>query len=165
MAGPVTSERKLRSSSQSSDVEIVKIKHTTPFYGQKFIEEVNKKKKSLMDSDIKTKYKQQFENYPNSNPAVIWRRIENLEMNDQLLFAMTLILKVRCIERLFRYMFRYDDTFIINSHESDNAIGSEFTPQDMLDTLKPMCIPVRQAISWVRCENRSKDPREHRLQR
>ena len=75
VAGPFTSERKLRSSSSSSDVEIVKIKHTTPFYGQKFIEEVNRKKNSLMDSDVKTKYKQEFLSFPNTNPAVIWRRI------------------------------------------------------------------------------------------
>ena len=109
-----------------------------------------------MDSDVQTKYKQEFLNYPNYNPAVIWKRIENLEMDDQLLLAITLILKVRCIERLFRYVFRYDDTFIINSYESDNAIGSEFTPQDILDTLKPMCIPVRRAIAWVRCEHRPK---------
>ena len=59
-------------------------------------------------------------------------------MDAQLLLAITLILKVRCIERLFRYSFRYDDTFIINTYESTDAIGSEFTPQDMLDTLKPM---------------------------
>ena len=125
-----------------------------PFYGYKFIEEVNRKKKSIIDPDVKTKYKQQFLEYPNYNPAVIWKRIENLELDDQLLLAITLILKVRCIERLFRYLFRYDDTFIINSHESDHAIGSDFTPQDMLDTLKPMCVPVRRAISWVRCKNR-----------
>ena len=73
----------------------------------------------------------------------MWRRIKNLELDNQLLFTITLILKARCIERLFRYVFHYDDTFIINSYESTNAIGSEFTPQDMLDTLKPMCIPVR----------------------
>ena len=54
-----------------------------------------------MDPDVKTKYQQQFLDYPNSIPAVIWKRIENLELVDQLLLAITLTLTVRCIERLF----------------------------------------------------------------
>ena len=86
----------------------------------------------------------------------MWRRIENSEMDDQLLVAVTLLLKARIIEYLFHYVFRYDDTFIINSYDSDNNLGSEFTPQDMLDTLRPLCIPLRQAIMWVGCEERPK---------
>ena len=105
-----------------------------------------------MDSDVKTKYKQEFLTFPNTNPAVMWRRIEKLDMDASLLLAVTLILKVRCIECLFRYVFRY----IINSYDSTDTLGSEFTPQDMLDTLKPLCIPVRKAIIWVRCEERPK---------
>ena len=86
----------------------------------------------------------------------MWRRIENFDLYASLLLAVTLILKVRCIERLSRYVFRYDDTLIIKSYDSTGAIGSEFTPQDILDTLKPMCIPVRKAITWVRCEEKPK---------
>ena len=47
--------------------------------------------------------------------------IEKLEMDDQLLVAVTLILKARIIERLFHYVFRYEDTFIINSYDSNNV--------------------------------------------
>ena len=39
------------------------------FYGQRFIEKVNRKKRSLMDSDVKTKYKQEFLTSPNTNPS------------------------------------------------------------------------------------------------
>ena len=79
----------------------------------------------------------------------MWRRIENLEMDNQLLLAVTLLCNARVIKH---YVFLYDDTFIINSYDSDDNLGSGFTPQDMLDTLRPLCIPVRQVIMWVRCE-------------
>ena len=77
-------------------------------------------------------------------------------MDDSLLLAITLMLNARAIERLFQYVFRYDDTFIINSHYSNSTLGSDFTPQDMLDTLRPLCFPVRQAIIWVSYEERPK---------
>ena len=76
-------------------------------------------------------------------------------MNDVLLLAATLILsKSHAIERLFHYIFLYDDTFIISFFEPKDSLGSEFTTQDTLDTLKPLCIPVRQVIMMVRCEDR-----------
>ena len=74
-------------------------------------------------------------------------------MNDVLLLAVTLILKSHA-ERLIHYVFRYDDTFIISSYDQKNSLGSKFTPQDLLDTSKPLCIPVCQAIMMVRCEDR-----------
>ena len=81
VATPFSSGAKLRSCSITADVQIVRIKHTTPFYGQKFIKEVSKKKKTIMDSDVETKHKDDFLSFPNSNQAVMFRRIENLIIN------------------------------------------------------------------------------------
>ena len=148
--GPFTSGPKLK----SSEVEIVKIKHTTSFYRQIFIEEINQKKRSLKDSSVKNKHTTELEAFPNINPAVIWNSIENLDMELVLLFTVTLILKAHAIERLYCYVSRCDDNFIISSFESPSSIGFEFTPQDMLDTLKPLITPVCQAIILVRCEDR-----------
>ena len=93
---PFTSRPKSRSSNQSA-AEIVKIKHTTPFYKQNFIEEVKQKKRSLKDSFVKTKHKTELEAFPNTNPAITWNKIENLDMELVLLPAITLILKARAI--------------------------------------------------------------------
>ena len=73
----------------------------------------------------------ELEAFPNTNPAVIWIELV-------LLLAVTLIPKVHTIERLFSYVFRYDDTFIIGFFESPSSIGSEFTRQATLNILKPL---------------------------
>ena len=80
----------------------------------------------------------ELEAFPNTNPAVIWNKIEYLGIEPVLLLAVTLIPKAHAIERLFSYVFRYDDTFIIGFFESPSSIGSEFTRQATLNILKPL---------------------------
>ena len=106
----------------------------------KFIEEVNKKKRSLKDSTLKTKHKNDFESYPNTNPAILSNKIEELDMEDVVLLAASLVLKACAIERLFCYVSRYNDTFIVSSFESSSSTGSEITPQDTLETSDHSCV-------------------------